>query len=271
MASTLPQELFDQTIDHLWNDIPSLTACTLAGRACLTSARTHLFHEQRILGAKGFSRFEAFIENCSAVAPYIRKLSVTEPSCTTRDQGWFDRVLALVPHLTRLATFELVGLQYVSLQRCDAAALAAFARLEHLVLADVYFDRFADVHALLAAAHNARSICFYRVGWAAAPSSTSTPAHEAPGTPLPTPLRLQRLVVDSWAASAMLREWLLPCAALGEVGIRSLMIRWRERDAVDVLNALFRACGAALEHLFVELPTTANGAYSADSRASARF
>ena len=27
------------------------------------------------------------------------------------------------------------------------------------------------------------------------------------------------------------------------------MIRWRERDAVDVLNALFRACGAALQTL----------------------
>ena len=262
MPPTLPQELIDQTIDHLWNDVDALAACALACHAFLPSARTHLFRDQRIIGAKGCARFEALLDASPELAPYVRKLSLTEPTSTAHAQPWVARLPALAARLGRLATLELVGLHHAALPRCGLGAvpgaLAAFARLEHLVFADVYFDRWHDIHALLAAACNAQSVCFYRVGWANRVPG-SEPADAAIEVRAPAPLALKRLVVDSWAASVMLREWLLPCAAVGEVHLRSLMVRWRERDSIDVLNALFRACGKALQSLYVELPTTIDG------------
>ncbi|RDX47002.1 hypothetical protein OH76DRAFT_801295 [Lentinus brumalis] len=257
MAPTLPQELIDQTIDHLWNDIPALAACALASHACLPSARMHLLHDQRILGAKSCARFEAFLAACPDAVPHIRKLSITEPTSTAYAQHWVNQIPALVARLDGLRTLELVGLHYVSLQRCSADTLAAFGKLTSLLFADVYFDHFLDVQNLLSVACNTTDLCFYRVGWG------SPPLYE--GRPEPKPLHLKRLVVDSWASSIMVRDWLLPSAELGEVDIRSAMIRWRERDAVDVLNSVFRVCGSALEHLFVELPTTSEGAQDAPS------
>nr|VWP00268.1 Type VI secretion system [Ganoderma boninense] len=253
MAPNLPQELIDEAIDYLWNDRKALAACALACHACLHSARTHLFHGQRLIGAKSCSRFESFLEHYPDLAKYIRKLSLTEPSSSVCAQDWFNRIPDLVAKLEKLATLELIGLHYVSLHRCPKETLAAFAKLTNLVFADVYFDHFLDVHTLLASAHNITDICFYRVGW-----GNASPAYE--DIPGPSPLRLKRLVVDSWATSAMLRQWLLPSAELGDVNIRTLMVRWRERDSIDVLNSLFRVCGPALENLYIELPTTIEGA-----------
>lgn len=249
----VPQELLDQVIDHLWNDVKSLAACALTCHAFLSSARTHLFHDQRLTGAKCCARFELFLEACPDVTPYIRRLSVTEPMSTAYAQNWVNRIPALVARLERLETLELVGLHYVSLQRCTPDVLAAFARLTKLVFADVYFDHFLDVHTILAAACNSKDLRFYRIGW----GNNTPPAYNTP--PDPSRLQLQKLVVDSWATSAILRAWLLPCAELGEVDIRTLMIRWRERDSTDLLNSLFAVCGPALQHLYVELPTTIEG------------
>ena len=249
----LPQELIDQVIDHLWNDVKSLVACSLACHAFLPSSRTHLFHDQRLTGAKCCARFEAFLETCPDVTPYIRRLSVTEPMSTAYAQNWVNSIPALVARLERLETLELVSLHHVSLQRCSREELSAFSKLTKLVFADVYFDHFFDVHTILSAACNVKDLYFYRIGW----GNNTPPAYEGP--PEPSSLHLRRLAVDSLATSAILRAWLLPAAALGDVNIRTLMIRWRERDNMNILNSLFAVCGAGLQHLYVELPTTIEG------------
>ena len=252
MTPDLPQELIDEAINYLWNDTKALAACALACHACLHSARTHLFHDQRLIGAKSCSRFETFLEDYPDVAKYIRKLSITEPSSSALAQDWVNCIPTIVAKLEKLATLELIGLHYVSLHRCSKETLAVFAKLTNLVFADVYFNHFLDLHALLASAPNVTNVCFYRVGW-----GNSPPVYE--DIPIPTPLHLKRLVVDSWASSVMLRQWLLPSAELGDVKLRTLLVRWRERDLIDVLNSLFRVCGSALEYLYVELPTTMEG------------
>lgn len=254
MSPRLPIELCDQAIDHLWNDVETLTACALTCHAWLPSVRTHLFREQRLTGEKSCARFEAFLEMSPDVAWYFRKLSITEPMSTAYAQHWVNRIPALVSRLERLTTLELVGLHYVSLQLCSPETLSAFSRLTNLVFAEVYFNHVMDAFTLLSAARSVKDVCFYRVGW----GSPSPPTY-ADYLQVVPPRHLQRLVVDSWASSLVLQEWLLSAT---ELDIRTLMIRWRERDALDVLNALFRACGPALQHLYVELPTTIEGVYS---------
>ena len=261
MAPILPQELIDQVIDHLWKDVASLTACALVSHACLASARTHLFHEQRIVGKNAFVLLEGLLVDRPILAQYIRKLSITDPMSVITAQSWTSRIPALVVALPRLTAFEVVGVHHLPFA-LDAEARAAFARITHVVLADVYFDDLADALALLTAARHARTVCLYRVGWtrAAAPYSVpqvvSEPGPRQSGRP---PLCLKSLVLDSWAASTIVKQWLLPFAEQGELDVRTLMVRWRERDAVDVLDSLLRACGSALERLYVELPTAVDG------------
>ncbi|KAI0672685.1 hypothetical protein C8Q78DRAFT_673897 [Trametes maxima] len=250
MPSKLPQELVDQTIDHLWNDRESLLACSLACHSWLPSARTHLFRDLRLTGATHCDRFEALLGTVPDVARYIRKLAINEPRSTAYAQHWISRVPSLVARLPNLTALEFVALRYVSLRDVPPVALAALSKLTALVFADVYFDTFADMHALLSAASGVRDLCFYRVSWL---NPSCVPA-ESNALPVEAP-PLRRLVLDSWASSVMLQEWLLPRCA-GHLDVRTLMVRWRERDCVDVLNALLRACGPALEHLYVELPTS---------------
>ncbi|KAI0351513.1 hypothetical protein OH77DRAFT_1513787 [Trametes cingulata] len=253
----LPQELADQVIDHLWNDRCALSACSLACHAWLPSARTHLFRDQRLTGAKDCARFEELLESSPDIARYVRKLAIHEPMSTAYAQNWINRVPSLVAKLDRLTTLELIGLHYVSLYKTAPETLAALSRLTALVFADVYFDSFMDVHALLSAACNVRDLCFYRVLWLN--PSCSTYGSVAPKAPPP----LRRLVIDSWASSEMLQEWLLPSAE--SLDIQTLMVRWRERDCIDVLNRLFRACGPALESLYIELPTTVDESHELPS------
>ncbi|KAF8159464.1 hypothetical protein B0H34DRAFT_796708 [Crassisporium funariophilum] len=48
----LPQEIFDNIIDHFHDDIPSLQACAAVSQAWLSSARAHLFHRVSLLPPK---------------------------------------------------------------------------------------------------------------------------------------------------------------------------------------------------------------------------
>ncbi|KAI8982896.1 hypothetical protein BD414DRAFT_523433 [Trametes punicea] len=248
MSPQLPQELVDQAIDHLWNDRASLSACSLVCNVWLPSARTHLFRDQRLTGAKDCARFEALLESSPEIARYIRKLTISEPMSVAYAQNWINRVPSLVASLQRLTTLELVGLHYISLQNSSPETLSALSRLTTLVFADVYFDSFMDVHTLLSAACNAKDLCFYRVSWMG-PSYFSYGS--LPVKPHPP---LLRLVIDSWASSVMLQEWLLPSAE--HLDVSTLMVRWRERDSIDVLNALLKACDTSLHNLYIELPTT---------------
>ncbi|KAI0332594.1 hypothetical protein GY45DRAFT_1273675 [Cubamyces sp. BRFM 1775] len=244
----LPQELIDQAIDHLWNDRDSLSICSMVCHAWLPSARTHLFRDQRLTGAKHCARFEALLAGSPDIAYYVRKLAISEPMSTAYAQNWVNRVPALVGKLHRLATLELVGLHYISLQNSSPETLSSLSRLTALVFADVYFDSFIDVHTLLSAACNIKDLCFYRVCWAA-------PSYSTYGSlPVKAPPPLRRLVIDSWASSAMVQEWLLPSAQ--HLDVSTLMVRWRERDFIDVLNGLLKACGTATQNLYIELPTT---------------
>ncbi|CDO70009.1 hypothetical protein BN946_scf184354.g11 [Trametes cinnabarina] len=251
MPQKLPQELVDQAIDHLWNDRASLRSCSRVCRRWLPSARTHLFRDQRLTSAKDCVRFEALVKSSPEVASYVRKLAISETMSSMHAQHWLNRIPALVAQLPRLSTLELIGVRYPSLQSSSSETLAALKRLTALVFADVYFDSYMDLHTLLSAACDIKDLCFYRVSWMH-PSYSPASAH--PSLPVRSQAPLRRLVIDSWASSTMLREWLLPTAE--HLDVRTLMVRWRERDCMDVLNALLKCCGASLQNLYIELPTT---------------
>ncbi|KAJ6543954.1 hypothetical protein B0H19DRAFT_292100 [Mycena capillaripes] len=47
-APTLPQELFDYIIDHLFDDVESLRACALVSSNLFSSSRTHIFSHVKV-------------------------------------------------------------------------------------------------------------------------------------------------------------------------------------------------------------------------------
>ena len=59
----LPPELCDQVIDHLWNDLDALRACSLTCNDWLPSSRYHLFRNVRLRNSDDVTRFRALVDS----------------------------------------------------------------------------------------------------------------------------------------------------------------------------------------------------------------
>ena len=71
----LPAELTDAIIDHLHDDKPTLSKCSLVCNSWLDSSRYHLFHTIRVRGehkTKNFAAFLAFINDTPHIRRYIQ-------------------------------------------------------------------------------------------------------------------------------------------------------------------------------------------------------
>ena len=80
---TFPPELVDRTIDHLYDDKPSLRACALVSRSWLNTSRHHLFRTllvrprgQDTLAGQEFTVFRSFLRETPHVSFHIRELGL---------------------------------------------------------------------------------------------------------------------------------------------------------------------------------------------------
>lgn len=101
----LPVELWDNIIDHMWDDHDSLAACSLVCRAWLPSARIHLFHTVRLQRlARPKEDHTEKLEALHRICPFIRTLKFSAPGSVIVD----DRLL---PHFHAMSRVNTVALQ----------------------------------------------------------------------------------------------------------------------------------------------------------------
>ena len=73
----LPPELFDETLDHLWDDPKALQACSLTCRAWVPTARLHLFRTVRLSSPSTCADFASIahplrpFEPCRLRIPFV--------------------------------------------------------------------------------------------------------------------------------------------------------------------------------------------------------
>ncbi|GBE77414.1 hypothetical protein BKA93DRAFT_52362 [Sparassis latifolia] len=138
----LPPEMCDIILDHLWDDVPTLAACSLAYRQWLPTTRLHLFNTVSLDNAADDLRFAQILEGSPGIAPCVRHLTLVSISLPWRKftriehlvlQSWHTVLMSEESKEALLSYFPTV--RTLSVEHCCfdvslfAALLCAFPKL----------------------------------------------------------------------------------------------------------------------------------------------
>ncbi|PCH35336.1 hypothetical protein WOLCODRAFT_125740, partial [Wolfiporia cocos MD-104 SS10] len=71
-----PPETWDQILDYLWDDTPSLKACSMSCRSWLPRARYHLFYTMSVYTVQDCERVRSFLDASPEHWRFVRQLRV---------------------------------------------------------------------------------------------------------------------------------------------------------------------------------------------------
>ena len=277
----LPPELWDQAIDHLWNDPDTLRACSLTCKDWLPSSRYHLFRNVRLRHSDDVTRFRALLDSNPTIAPCVRKLSLSanydrsSPDGAAReDDAWVNSAAELFPMLRHVTTLALARVRWHALTgRTRAAFMGLFKSVRQLFLFEVSFDTSRDVVAFLSSFPALRELYFHAVFWA---TDSPAPFEPEPEVGLDEPLQaadapseaprmqLSYLFLDPTSSPTLVTEWLL--RRPGSHALQSIQLCWRELGSTKAVGDLLRASGSALESLHIEFPAPASASFPLSSQ-----
>ncbi|KAH9928087.1 uncharacterized protein B0H18DRAFT_1001337 [Fomitopsis serialis] len=235
-ASVLPPELFDESIDHLWDDPKSLAACALTCRSWVGTSRLHLFRTVRIQNADQCARFAALLQSAPVIAQCVRRFTVSAEYKGVDESGR--------PFLHKLERVTTIGLSRVRwhtlLPETQAAFFKFFARVRTLFMFEVRFEASRDVLDFLGAFPALNELYFHGVAWnKESPALLNAPSDE-------TAIQATRREKE-----CMHLSYLHP----SEQHLRTIQLCWREIENMKLVGDLLHASGAALERLLVEFPS----------------
>ncbi|KAH9949699.1 hypothetical protein B0H21DRAFT_726950 [Amylocystis lapponica] len=275
----LPPELYDRTIDFLWDDPRALMACSLTCSAWVPSSRFHLFHsvKLRFTGTNDCERLEALLntsdEARTGVVHYIRDLNASgwdtqQISPSTSGLMPFMAVTPLARILTRLTDVQyltiknaFVTLRFPSMEVIDelfrsVCAAPFYTMLTTLRLESVAFHNANELRQLVSAFPKLTVLDVRYPYW----PSKAEAASLASGGAGRASIKLAELVVhDSESCGIEMAGWLSehpfePC-------LRTL--DWRgdiTTTRKPVLRRLLEGNAASLENVRLQLAFKENGA-----------
>ena len=262
-STLLPPELCDQAIDHLWDDLDALRACSLACKDWLPSSRYHLFRSVRLRHSDDVARFRALVDSSPTTPPCVRKLSLSAEynrsspdGIAPEDDAWVNSAAELFPALQHVATLALARVRWHALSgRTRAAFTGLFKSVRQLSLFEVSFDASRDVIAFLSAFPTLRELYFHTVSWAMDSPAPFEPAVDGPSwveVEGRSRMQLSYLFLDSTSSPTLATEWLLQRP--GGHKLQTVQLCWRELNSTKAVGDLLRASGSSLESLHIEFP-----------------
>lgn len=264
-APLLPPELYDQAIDHLWDDPKSLAACALTCRGWVGTSCLHLFRTVRIQNARQCARFAALLASAPIIARYVRRLTISAEYVgvdaagrPVEDDAWVDSAGAFVRLLVNVTTIGLSRVRWHALrQETREAFVECFARVRMLFLFEARFAASRDVLDFLGAFPLLSELYFHGVAWdkeSPAPLNATAAVPAVPALRRETEcMQLSYLFLDPRSSPTLVTEWLLSHPT--EQHLRTIQLCWREVESMKLVGDLLHASGAALERLLVEFPS----------------
>ena len=76
----LPDDLIFEITDHLWDDVPTLSICSVVCSSWTHEARKHLFRKVLVQSEKGESRFkefQLFIAHHDEISCFVKHLQLS--------------------------------------------------------------------------------------------------------------------------------------------------------------------------------------------------
>ncbi|KAH8099581.1 hypothetical protein BXZ70DRAFT_942402 [Cristinia sonorae] len=254
---TLPAELIDETIDHLWDDSKALRACSLTCRGWVPSSRLHLFRTIRIRNAEDCASLIALVNSAPVIARCIRKLTLSaeydglDGDRGREDDAWVNKAADLLTRLDRVHTLALSRLRWDALTpETKQAFSGAFKTVQTLLLFEVRFNASADVLGFLSEFPALDELYFHGVSWTHE-SYNPFPAQWQMGSP--EQMQLSYLFLDPRSSPTLVTEWLLNHPV--EQRLRTIQLCWREMEDVKALGDLLQVSGSTLERLQIEFPS----------------
>jgi len=178
--TSLPQEIFDNVIDHFYADIQTLQTCALVALPWLSSARAHLFHHISLKPPKNtrgagasFFFIRSRTSSCQklfdtiewsakgrlgGITPYIRELHICEGMLAREWLAHEPTLPLLLRSLPNLRRFEISrsasvriawGQLPVGLKAAIAEHVLRLPSLTELRLSDLMLDNVRDLEELL--------------------------------------------------------------------------------------------------------------------------
>lgn len=260
----LPPELYDQAIDHLWDDPKSLSACVLTCRGWVATSRLHLFRTVRIQNERQCARFAVLLARSPFLARCVGSLTlsaeykgVDAAGCPVEDDAWINTAGAFVRLLANVKTISLSRVRWHALrQETQEAFVECFARVRLLTLFEVRFAASRDVLDFLGAFPVLNELYFHGVAWgreslapldaAVAEKALKTVQREKEC------MQLSYLFLDPRSSPTLVTEWLLSHPS---EHLRTIQLCWREVENMKLVGDLLHASGAALERLVVAFPS----------------
>ena len=266
----LPPELFDETLDHLWDDTKTLQACSQVCRSWAPTTRLHLFRTVRLSSEASCIQFAALLESSPAIARCVRKLTVSAQYSGVgtdnrglEDDRWVNASAGIARTLGvhgRVNTIALSRLQWTSLAKDTRDAYkAVFGGVKTLLLFEVRFHASGDVLEFLDAFPDLEELYFHAVSWdhdSAAPAGQVSAAdwlEQAQSQESDRKMHLSYLFLDPRSSPTLVTEWILSHPS--EQKLRTIQLCWRELDNTKALGDLLQASGSSLERLQIEFPS----------------
>lgn len=266
----LPPELFDETLDHLWDDPIALQACSLTCRAWVPTTRLHLFRTVRLTSEANCTQFSALLKSSPVVARCVRKLTIDAQysgvgadSRGMEDDRWVNASAEIARTLgvyCRVNTLALSRLRWSSLEQATRDAFEeVFKGVKTLLLFEIRFHASGDVLQFLDAFPNLEELYFHAVSWEHE-SPAPTPSESASdwlsmqtSSSICDKMHLTYLFLDPRSSPTLVTEWILSHPS--EQKLRTVQLCWRELDNTKALGDLLRVSGSSLERLQVEFPS----------------
>ena len=183
-------------LDHLWDDIAALAACSLTSRTWLPTVRLHLFDTITIAGLGRLEGFLTLLEHqcpsLGSIAPYVRSLSMDmqETSWYIDEKGRprvaghsyseqentvgatdsnhpILRVSKQLQNLRSLVLKDVYDVRPMFKEETGKPSLSIFLQLETIRLQNIGFNHLGQLVELVQASPKLTAISFRNVTWPA--------------------------------------------------------------------------------------------------------
>ncbi|KAH9927762.1 uncharacterized protein B0H18DRAFT_1002037 [Fomitopsis serialis] len=274
MQSELPLELCEIIVDHLWDDLSTLAACSLVCHAWLPTTRLHKLLTVTLRTLERCKWLQAFLDspsiNAEDIPNYVRELHLgadpndTKYDCTDIGGFWEDpELIPLLIKFSRVDVLHLDNLQWSAAAFPSGRAtqfMASFPRLKRLVVKVAVFYSPEDLLLLLTAFPLLTSVSMSFVSWFnqdVVTQWTTSPSRPCKQRDDPTLLSFRNFRTDPTsyiavitAASVSQNTWCLDLDELEWIGHERFSSDWMVARAYEKSAAFINPLSGITAHLF---------------------
>ncbi|PCH35318.1 hypothetical protein WOLCODRAFT_27787 [Wolfiporia cocos MD-104 SS10] len=142
----LAPEIWDQILDHLWNDSAALKRCSRTCRSWVPASRYHLFYAMNLDEPSDTQRLQQFLDSHPDNFRYVRLLRLRLGSVMG------DGVASLIPRLKNVTTLECeFKTHLLNVTEATKQALSSLLSLKSVLLWGFYFGDYVAIIEILSA------------------------------------------------------------------------------------------------------------------------